>query len=109
MSNLQGINDLHKKAIRTIKGKIDKIDQNEKSSNSDEKRSILVETMIIINVIFKAIRENVPNEIKNLSIKHSPMKVSVLQQSENILNIIGLCLFTTSKTTFEITAVNDAI
>jgi len=109
MNNLKEINDSHKKALKITKEKIDVIDNNEQLSNSNEKRRALVETMPLINLVFKVIRDNFPNTVKDLSIKHPSISRPVFEQLENILNRADLCLFVTSKTTFTVTAVNNTI
>jgi len=109
MRDLQKINDLHKKALKIAKEKIDVIDNNEQLSNSNEKRKALVETMPLINLVFKAIRDNFPNTVKDLSIQHPSISRPVFEQLENILNRADLCLFVTSKTTFTVAAINNTI
>ncbi|MDD2224663.1 MAG: hypothetical protein PHP97_00675 [Candidatus Shapirobacteria bacterium] len=106
MSDLQKINHLHKKALKKVKEKIEKIDNNEKCSNSYEKRRVLVETFPLINLIFSEISKNCPREIKGLQINHSS-SIPVLEEVGSILNSIGFYIFTTSMKTFSITAFVD--
>ena len=103
MDNLQEIKDSQKKALKIIKEKIDKIDNNEKCSNSNEKRGVLIETFPLVNLIFFEIRKKFPKEINNLPINLSPpSKPVVIKELRGILNWVGLDLFTTSNETFKI-------
>ena len=106
MDNLQEIKDSHKKALRTILEKIHKINENEECSNSNEKKRILVDTIPILNLTFKKIRDNFPKEVDNLLVMYPSSSRPAVQELEKILNKVGLCLFATSSQTFRITTIS---
>ncbi|MFA6184835.1 MAG: hypothetical protein WCT51_02770 [Candidatus Shapirobacteria bacterium] len=101
MANLQEIQNLQKEALKTIKKEIDGIGKNEEFSK--EKRGIMVETMLFINLVFKAIRENSPEEAKNLLVKFSLLSKPVLQELEKNLNKLSINIFVVDETTLKIT------
>lgn len=103
---LQEIQSLQKKALKIVIGKIRNINENEECSNSKEKKRILVDTLPLINLTFKTIRENFPKEVDDLLVKHSLSSRPAIQELEKTLNKVGFCLFATSNQSFRITTIS---
>lgn len=102
----QEIQSLHKKALKIILEKICKLNRDEECSNSKEKKRILVDTLPLLNLTFKTIRENFPKEVDDLLVKHSLSSRPAIQELEITLNQVGFCLFATSSQTFRITTIS---
>ena len=107
VKELQEIQNLYKEVLGKVRDKIFMSKLCEEYFNLKEERKVLIETIPLIKLVFKTIRDNFPGKINNLLVEHPIISISIFQQLESILNEIGFCLSSTSVTSFTVTAIDD--